>query len=1487
LDYSGGNPQAGDGGDGGFGAGGALFNYGGALTIINSTLSGNTATGGNGGDGGTHSGGGSDGVNGDGGDGLGGALFNRNGTVILVNSTIVNNSVVSGTVGIGGSGGSDGAAESGGAYNHQDGGTAALTLVNTILANTPAGQVDCYNSGGTVTAPSTNRNLIEANPDPANTCGTPYTTSDPNLGSLADNGGDTQTHAFLATSPAVNAVLSCTVTTDQRGASRPQGAACDIGAYEQVTGAEVFIDKTVTPSTALSGQPITYTLSFANLGAGIATGVVITDIVPTSVAVTGVFSSGAVISQIAPGYVWSVGDLSSGAGGIITITGQLSTTLSPQTLVANSATITTTTSGDFADNNISSADVLVAGPGPGGVGTTDGDSDLRLWLKADAGTSTTTNGGTVYTWSDQSGNGNDTTVPYSDPAYAANATNGRPAITFDSDDYYDLPSDVITDGTSYMMFGAAGLNSRFGYHTLVGFGSDGDDPLLGVLNERIVYLHDAWSTQPWNRLQGTTYVSDASYQVWGYYKNGSNSTLTLNGKQDASTSIAINAIGDPTPYTSIGSQRSGGDYWDGNVAEIIFYDAALINAQRTIVGNYLSAKYDIPLAANDVYTGDDGMYGDYDTEVFGIGRESDGTHAEGRSAGLVIVESGGSLDNGEYVLAGHKVATNGTTTADVPAGVGQRWARVWNVDKTGSVAVTLAFDFGEGGMGALPSGEYALLYSGSNAFSFVNTGLVATISGDQVQFTVPDGALEDGYYTLGVLSPPELGIAKTVTPTTAVPGEEITYTLTFSNAGGVTATGVVISDSVPVSLTVQRVISSGVTITDTTIAAPDYVWGVQNLALRETGYITIAGVLDSPLAAGTFTNTARIACAEVEGDTANNSGSAGVMVINVAPVASDDEGPGYVTDEESVFTTADVLSNDDDQNDDTLSVGGVFTSITQGSVTDNGDGTFGYDPDGQFEYLAVGEQADDTFIYAASDGGLSDTATVTLTINGVNDAPTANDDVGAGFTTDEDSAFTTGNVLGNDTDLDLSDVRFVASFDATGVTGQISHNGDGTFNYDPDGHFESLPVGWQTIETLSYVVSDGTLTDTATVSITIDGVNDAPTIANIPNLRTTVGVPVGPVPFTVGDVDTNPVMLELAGESSDTALLPPGNIVFGGSGVNRSIILYPVEGLSGAATITVTVADGLDSSYDTLVLAVDANSPPEFTSMPVEAATVGIPYTYAIVATDNDRWDVLTITAPISDTWLHLTQTSTRTAILEGTPPSPGEVPVELYVSDGQASGTQAFTITITAPNTPPTISNILNQTTDVGVAVGPIPFTVGDAETPAADLVLSRASSNPVLVLPSNVVFGGNGVNRTVTIIPTAGMTGTARITITVSDGELSAYDTLVLSVGRVNSPPEFASTPVEEAIVGVPYTYPIAATDADAGDTLTFAAPISATWLTLTQITSRTAVLSGTPSSAGQVPIELCVSDGKDSDVQGFTITVISQHEVYLPLVVRNLGF
>jgi VCBS repeat-containing protein len=168
------------------------------------------------------------------------------------------------------------------------------------------------------------------------------------------------------------------------------------------------------------------------------------------------------------------------------------------------------------------------------------------------------------------------------------------------------------------------------------------------------------------------------------------------------------------------------------------------------------------------------------------------------------------------------------------------------------------------------------------------------------------------------------------------------------------------------------------------------------------------------------------------------------------------------------------LDNDSDPNvGDTLTVTSVDTSGTTGTVIDLGAGSFTYDPDGQFEYLQAGSSTTDSFNYTVSDGhGGTDTATVTITINGVNDPPVAVSDSG---TTPEDTPITI-DVLDNDSDIDGGTLMIDSV--TNGTNGSVTNHGSDV-TYTPDLDFDGT-------DSFTYTISDGNGgTDTATVTVTV------------------------------------------------------------------------------------------------------------------------------------------------------------------------------------------------------------------------------------------------------------------------------------------------------------------------------------------------------------------------------------------------------------------
>lgn len=136
-----------------------------------------------------------------------------------------------------------------------------------------------------------------------------------------------------------------------------------------------------------------------------------------------------------------------------------------------------------------------------------------------------------------------------------------------------------------------------------------------------------------------------------------------------------------------------------------------------------------------------------------------------------------------------------------------------------------------------------------------------------------------------------------------------------------------------------------------------------------------------------------------------------------------------------------------------------------------------------------------------------------------------------------------------------------------------------------------------------------------------------------------------------------------------------------------------------------------------------------------------------------------------------------------------GSALITVTVNDGGASNnvvSRPFAINVTSINQPPTISAIDNVVTPINTATAPIPFTIGDVETPGTNLILSASSDNTNLVPTRSISFAGSDTNRAVTITPLTNQTGIANITITVSDGTVNAGRTFQLNVlsGEANPP-------------------------------------------------------------------------------------------------------
>jgi VCBS repeat-containing protein len=211
----------------------------------------------------------------------------------------------------------------------------------------------------------------------------------------------------------------------------------------------------------------------------------------------------------------------------------------------------------------------------------------------------------------------------------------------------------------------------------------------------------------------------------------------------------------------------------------------------------------------------------------------------------------------------------------------------------------------------------------------------------------------------------------------------------------------------------------------------------------------------------------------------------GSFFINTAPIGVADN--AYAATEDTVLTVDaahGVLANDTDVNNDLLQAA-VSQGPTHGALTLNADGSFTYTP-------AANYNGPDSFTYVATDpsGAASAATPVTLQLASVNDAPVAHDDTAS---VSEDQSVTI-DVLANDTDVDTGDAKSIISVSATTLGGHLSIvNGQVVYAADADA-FDLLTAGQHVTDSFTYVVADAAgATSTASVSVTINGVPDAPT----------------------------------------------------------------------------------------------------------------------------------------------------------------------------------------------------------------------------------------------------------------------------------------------------------------------------------------------------------------------------------------------------------
>lgn len=432
--------------------------------------------------------------------------------------------------------------------------------------------------------------------------------------------------------------------------------------------------------------------------------------------------------------------------------------------------------------------------------------------------------------------------------------------------------------------------------------------------------------------------------------------------------------------------------------------------------------------------------------------------------------------------------------------------------------------------------------------------------------------------------------------------------------------------------------------------------------------------------------------------------------------------------------------------------------------------------------------------------------------------------------------------------------------------------------------------------TITVTVNDGTTTTSDTFLITVNAVNDAPTLSSINPatiLEDAAQQTVSLSGITAGPNENQ--FLSITATSDNTAVIPHPTVVYSSPSSTGSLRYTPLANASGTATITVTVNDGQAADNTTTqtftVTVTEVNDPPTLGAIGNPAAiledagmqTIGL---NGISSGPNES-QALGITAVSNNTALipHPAVTyTTPNASLSYTPEANahGTAIITVTVNDGQAANntfSRTFTVTVTAVNDAPTISDIPNTGTNEDTSTGPVPLVVGDVDTGAGALTLTGSSSNPALVPDASIIFGGSGTSRTFSITPASNQSGSAIITLTVSDGVLTASDTFELTVTAVDDAPTLSAI----ANQVITYNTLTNALSFTVGDVETAAADllVTASSSNLTLLRNSSVHLSGSGASrevvlvpefnqTGSTTVTLSANDGAITSTTSFTLTV-----------------
>ena len=494
-----------------------------------------------------------------------------------------------------------------------------------------------------------------------------------------------------------------------------------------------------------------------------------------------------------------------------------------------------------------------------------------------------------------------------------------------------------------------------------------------------------------------------------------------------------------------------------------------------------------------------------------------------------------------------------------------------------------------------------------------------------------------------------------------------------------------------------------------------------------------------------------------------------------------------------------------------------------------------------------------TITITASDGEFNTTQTFTVSITAPNRAPTAIGTISALALTVGDSAKQI-NVSGNFRDPNGDNLEFTAKSDDDNIA--TASAAGSTVTITP------IKAGSATI---TVTASDGKLTATQTISVSVVESNSAPTAIGTISERT----------LTIGD---SPAEIDVSSNFSDpdndklTYIASSNNTGVATVSVSNSKVTITPKG-TGSATITVTASDGTLTTTQTI--SVTVNDKPVANRVPTAVGTIS-----ARTLTVGDSSIQIDVSSnfqdPDDDTLTYSANSdddSVATASATGsqitiTPVGAGTATITVTANDSEFTATQTISVTVTAApvanRAPFTVGAISARTLTVGDSSIQIDVSSNFQDPDGDTLTFSANSSN-------NSVATASTIGSIVTITPVGA--GNATITVTASDGSLTATQTISVSVESANSAPTAIGTisartlTTGESAIQIDVASNFSDPD---NDTLIYF--VNSNNSSVATATASGSQITITPVGAGTATITVTANDGEFTATQTISVTVTS---------------